>query len=260
VKHGTASLKQKMQSGQPVVGLFCCTYSPQISEALGEMGLDFLLFDNEHTPNNAVNLHAQLCALKGSGTEAVLRLPMIDEFTIKSALDLGVRLLMIPNVKTVEDVQRIVRYAYYPPIGQRGIAGSVRASRYGQNRQYLHEANEQASLIIQIESQEGAANLEAMLQQFPQVDAVFLGPHDLAADMGLIGQPTHERVVALCLEAIQTATRLGKAAGILCTPQDMPTFQAAGARIFVLGSDMGVLVNAASQLVQRFEELTSSKA
>ncbi|WP_043003751.1 HpcH/HpaI aldolase family protein [Comamonas testosteroni] len=253
------SLKQKLQSGRQVAGLFCCTYSPQISEALGEIGLDFLLFDNEHTPNNAVNLHAQLCALKGCGTEAVLRLPMVDEFTIKLALDLGVRSLMLPNVKTPEEVQRMVRFAYYPPQGQRGIAGSVRAARYGRDLHYLQEANQQTSLIIQIESLQGVENLEAILQSSSHVDAVFLGPHDLAADIGLLGQPRHERVVALCVQAIRTATRLGKASGILCAPQDMAVFQEAGARMFVLGSDMGVLLNSAAQLLQRFEELANTR-
>ena len=255
----TTTFKQRLTSGEILAGMFCCTYSPQVSEILGNVGLDFLLFDNEHTPNNAVNLHAQLCALAGQPTVAVVRLPMIDEFIIKSALDIGVQCLMIPNVKTCADIERLVKYSFYPPLGKRGIAGSVRASTYGLNKDYLHQANDDISLIIQIESLEGIDNLAAMLNQFDAIDAVFIGPHDLAADMGLLGHPTHPKVVEQSMRAIDIANSLNKTSGILCGISDVAKYQAAGASVFVLGSDIGTLAQTTKSLTNEFKKSLNIK-
>ena len=255
----TNTLKQKLARREPVKGLFCCSYNPQAVEALGDMGWDFLLFDNEHTPNNGINLHHQLCALKGTCTQPVLRLPMIDEFVIKSALDLGVSALMLPNVKSAQDVERMVRYAFYPPVGQRGIGGTMRASRYGKDKTYLNEANQGLCLLIQIESAQAINELDAILAASENIDGIFLGPHDLAADMGLIGRPTHPKVVQRCVHAIEHAQKLGVPAGILCAPQDIPVFRAAGANIFVLGSDLGLMVQGASQCLRGFPQFLEQK-
>lgn len=253
------TLKQKLAQREPVKGLFCCSYSPQAVEALGDMGWDFLLFDNEHTPNQAINLHHQLCALKGTGTEPVLRLPMVDEFVIKSALDLGVKALMLPNVNTAQDVERLVRHAFYPPIGRRGIGGTMRATRYGKDKAYLSEANQDICLLVQIESVQAVQGLDAILDASDRIDGIFLGPHDLAADMGLIGQPTHPQVVQRCVQAIERAQARGVPAGILCAPHDIPVFRAAGASVFVLGSDLGLMVQGASQCLSGFQQFLEQK-
>lgn len=253
------TLRQKLAQGEVVKGLFCCSYSPQAVEALGDMSWDFLLFDNEHTPNNAINLHHQLCALKGTGTEPVLRLPMIDEFVIKSALDLGVSALMLPNVNSAQDVQRLVRHAFYPPIGRRGIGGTMRATRYGKDKAYLHEANQALCLLVQIESVQAVEGLDAILDASEHIAGVFVGPHDLAADMGLIGQPTHPQVVQRCVQAIERARSRGVPAGILCAPSDIPVFRAAGASVFVLGSDLGLMVQGASQCLNGFPQFLDKK-
>ena len=252
------TFKQKLRSGEVLAGMFCCSYSPQVSELLGQVGLDFVLFDNEHTPNHAVNLHSQLCTLAGQPTAAVVRLPLIDEFIIKSALDLGVQSLMLPNVKTNADIERLVQYSFYPPLGKRGIAGSVRAAGYGLNKDYLHQANEGVALIIQIESLEGIDNLTSMLEQSDRIDAIFLGPHDLAADMGLLGQPNHPQVVEQSMRAIGLAQRAGKASGILCAASDVAMYRAAGASMFVLGSDIGTLAQATRSLTNEFKKSVSN--
>lgn len=254
-----STFKQKLRAGELLAGMFCCTYSPQVAEILGNVGLDFVLFDNEHTPNTAVNLHAQLCALAGQPTTAVVRLPMIDEFIIKSALDLGVQSLMIPNVKTLADIERLVQCSFYPPLGKRGIAGSVRAANYGLNKEYLHQANDGISLIIQIESLEGIDNLCAMLEKYDVIDAIFVGPHDLAADMGLLGQPNHAQVVEQCLRAIKISKSLGKTSGILCAPSDVAMYQASGASVFVLGSDIGTLAQTIKSLTNEFKKSAGNK-
>lgn len=253
------TLRQKLAQGEVVKGLFCCSYSPQAVEALGDMGWDFLLFDNEHTPNNAINLHHQLCALKGTGTEPMLRLPVIDEFVIKSALDLGVSALMLPNVNSAQDVQRLVRHAFYPPIGRRGIGGTMRATRYGKDKAYLSEANQDICLLVQIESVQAVEGLDAILNASDRIDGVFVGPHDLAADMGLLGQPTHPQVVQRCVQAIERAHSRGVPAGILCAPSDIPVFRAAGASVFVLGSDLGLMVQGASQCLNGFPQFLEKK-
>ncbi len=255
----SVAFKQKLHSGHVLAGMFCCSYSPQVSEVLGHTGLDFVLFDLEHTPNSTINLHAQLCALAGGSTQAVVRLPMIDEFTIKSALDLGVTSLMLPNVKTRAEIAHLIQYSFYPPLGKRGIAGSVRASTYGLNKDYLHQANDGIALIIQLESLQGIDNLEQMLHESNAIDAVFVGPHDLAADMGLLGQPSHPQVVEQSLRAIRMAKRLGKASGILCAPSDVAIYRDAGANVFVLGSDIGTLAQTTRSLANALKNFANNE-
>lgn len=244
------SFKRSLLRGESLCGLFCCSYSQQVVEALAGSGFDFLLFDNEHTPNALPQLHTQLCALASGDTAPIVRLASLDPVAIKLLLDLGVAGLMVPNVQTVQEAELAVRMTRYPPHGLRGVAGTVRATSYGRDSDYLSRAHESISLIVQLESSLAMAHAEH-IAAIPGVDAVFIGPNDLAADMGLLGQPTHPEVRAAVADGLKRIQRTGKAAGVLCSEADASFYREAGASMLALGSDLGLLVKAADGLALR---------
>lgn len=242
--------KRALQKGDPMAGLFCCSYSVQVVEALAGSAFDFLIFDGEHTPNALPQLHAQLCALGAGPTAAVVRIPGADPALIKLLLDLGVAALMLPNVHSAQDAAQAVRMMRYPPNGTRGLAGTVRATDYGRHVGYFGEAAGAISLIVQVESLAGVDSID-QIAAVEGVDAVFIGPHDLAADMGHIGQSRHADVTATVLKCLARIREAGKAAGVLCSDADAETYQKAGACVLALGSDLGLLVNSADALALR---------
>lgn len=247
---GRASFKERLRASEPVYGLFSCSYSVQVAEALTASGTDFLLFDGEHTPNSWPHLHVQLCAIARSPVASLVRLPGMDAAAVKMLLDMGVDGLMLPNVQTASEATQLVAMTRYPPHGTRGVAGTVRATNYGRDRGYLTRATEAFSLIVQLESVSGV-HAARTIASVDGIDAVFLGPNDLAADMGLLGQPDHVDVRASVIAAIQEVRAAGKAVGILCAEPDIARYREAGASVFALGSDLGLLVRAADGLMQR---------
>lgn len=244
------AFRQRLRALEPMFGLFCCTYSTQIAEALGSSGFDYLLFDGEHTPNSWPHLHAQLCALDRGATASMVRVPGMDAATIKLLLDLGVGGLMVPNVQSAAQAAQVVAMTRYPPHGTRGVAGTVRATDYGRRRGDLARATEAFSLLVQIESVAGIRAARS-IASVDGIDAVFFGPNDLAADMGHLGQPGHPDVTQAVIDAMREVRSAGKAAGILCGEGDVPRFAQAGATVFALGSDLGLMVQAADALMHR---------
>lgn len=245
------SFKRRLLGFEPVFGLFCCSYSTQVVEALAGSGFDYLLFDGEHTPNSWPHLHAQLCALGGSATTSLVRVPGLDAAVIKLLLDMGVGGIMVPNVQSAQEAARAVAMTRYPPHGIRGVAGTVRATNYGRDRGYLSRALDTFSLVVQVESAAGVRDAHGIAAT-EGIDAVFIGPNDLAADMGFPGQPGHPEVGSAVLDAIRRVRDAGKAAGVLCAEDDVPRFRQAGATVFALGSDLGLLVKSADAMAQRW--------
>lgn len=248
----TASVfKRRLLAREPVLGIFCCSYSTQIVEALAGSGFDYLLFDGEHTPNSWPQLHAQLCALERSNTVSLVRIPGLDAAVVKLLLDMGVGGIMVPNVQSALQARQAVAMTRYPPEGVRGVAGTVRATDYGRNRAYLHQAPDAFSVILQVESAAGV-NEAQRIAETPGVDAVFVGPNDLAADMGFLGQADHPQVMEATRHAIRQVHDAGKVAGVLCQESAVPFYRQAGATVFALGSDLGLLVKEADTLAKRF--------
>ncbi len=244
-------IRRLILSGHPQFGLFCCSHSVQTVEALAPSGFDFLVFDLEHTPNDFPSLHAQLAVLGTSQTAAVVRVPELSQPFIKMCLDLGAHAIMVPNVGTVEQARLAVSYTRYPPQGVRGVAGSVRALRYGRDRSYFATANDNACVLAQIESREGLRNLEDICA-VDGIDLLFFGPSDLAADSGLLGQPSHPDVVAAVEDGIRRVRALGKHAGVLAGEPDLARYLAAGVTVAAIGSDLGLMVRAADQAAAKY--------
>ncbi|MEG0150129.1 MAG: aldolase/citrate lyase family protein [Comamonas sp.] len=257
------TFKRAIAQGQPQIGLWLGLGSPYTAEICAGAGFDWLLIDGEHGPNDTLTLLSQLQAVATHpASHPIARIPMghgeIGEMLIKQYLDLGVQTLLVPMVDNGEQAARIVRASRYPQDdgkgGIRGMAGA-RASAWGRRADYYHEANAQVCMLLQVESVQGLKNLDAIAAT-EGVDGVFIGPADLSAAMGHVGDPGHPEVQAAIADAIARIRRAGKAAGIL-TPNEAlaRNYLALGCSFVAVGLDTGLLVRATSALAAQFKDV-----
>jgi 4-hydroxy-2-oxoheptanedioate aldolase len=252
------SFKQKLSAGTPQIGLWVALANPYSAEICAGAGFDWLLLDGEHAPNDIRSLLAQLQAVAPYPVSPVVR-PVIGEtHVVKQLLDIGATSLLVPMVDSAEQAAELVRATRYPPHGIRGVgSGLARAARWGRVPRYLHEANDQICLLVQVESKKGIDNLAA-IAAVPGVDGVFIGPSDLAADFGHIGQTTHPEVARAIDAAIVTIRKAGKAPGILAT--DVAVAQGylkAGCTFVATATDVSLLARGAEQVVKTFATVKS---
>ncbi|MHA3904892.1 HpcH/HpaI aldolase family protein [Castellaniella sp. WN] len=239
--------------GTPRIGLFLGLGDPGVAELLGGTGFDWLLIDGEHGPNDLRTVLAQLWALQGGEADVLVRVVDHDPARIKQMLDIGVQSLLVPMVDSAEQARDLVRATRYPPAGIRGVGTAMaRAARWNGVPDYLGQADGEICLIVQAESRAGLEALDDILA-VDGVDAVFIGPSDLAASMGRLGSPDHPEVRAAVLGAIGKIARSGKAAGVFATRLDAArVYVQAGARFVALGTDTLLLRQSAAGLAQAF--------
>lgn len=247
------TLKHRLAAGEVTHGLWLGMADPYAAEIAACAGFDWLLIDGEHAPNDIRSLSAQLAVIQGSGSAPVIRLPDDDPAKIKQALDIGAQSLLIPMVETAEQARRILSATRYPPQGFRGVGSALaRASRFGAIGDYLATANDQILLMVQVESARGLDALDEILT-VDGVDGVFIGPSDLAADMGHLGQPAHPQVLAAVTDALTRIRASGRCAGVLSTdPVYIDTCAQAGANFIGVGIDVTLFAAAMRGLAGRY--------
>lgn len=209
----------RLRSGEQQIGLFATMADPAFLELLGGSGLDWVLIDTEHSPIGVGDVVDRLRALHGSGVEPVVRPVWSDHAVIKRLLDAGARTLLIPSVGSAEEAARAVSYTRYPPDGVRGVSGTSRAARYGQDGGYLRRAADDLCVVAQVETVSGLDDLEAIATT-PGIDAVFIGPSDLAASLGHLGESGHPQVQAAVDDAFARLAALGVRTGYLAMRPD----------------------------------------
>ena len=249
--------KAAIAANQAQIGLWVSLGSPYSAEICAGAGFDWLLIDGEHGPNDTLTLLSQLQAMAPYASHPIARVPMghgeVGEMLIKQYLDIGVQTLLVPMVDTAEQAAHLVQAMRYPPEGIRGMGSALaRSSRWQAFPNYLHEANAQTCLLVQAETVEAMKNLDAIANT-PGVDGVFIGPADLSASMGHVGNPRHPEVQAMIADAIARIRKAGKAAGILSTNKEQgDKWLAAGAQFVAIGADTMLLHAAAKQLVASY--------
>lgn len=246
-------LKQRLAAGEVTHGIWLGLADPYAAEIAATAGFDWLLIDGEHAPNDIRSLSAQVAAVAGSGSTPVVRLPDDDPAKIKQALDIGAQSLLIPMIETGGQALRAARACRYPPQGFRGVGSALaRASRFGAIPDYLATANAQICLILQVETRAGLDALDAITGT-EGVDAVFIGPSDLAADMGHLGNPGHPAVQAAVLDALARIRAGGKAAGVLTTDAAfVEACKERGANFVGVGIDVTLFAGTLRALAQRY--------
>jgi len=245
--------KHAICTGQKQIGLWSHLCSPISIEILADCGYDWLLLDMEHSPNDLTEILAQLQAMKGAPATAVVRPPWNDMVTFKRLLDIGVQNLLVPYIQTAEEARSAVSYTRYPPHGVRGYAGAPRASNYGRVKDYARLNANELCLLLQVETLQGLENLEA-IAKVDGVDGVFIGPGDLSAALGHLGNPKHPDVLKVIDDAIARIKACGKAPGILTGDEALAKHYVAQGCLFVaVGADQNVLRDSATALAQRFK-------
>ena len=238
---------------RPLIGLWACAGSPVTAEIVAGSGCDWVLLDAEHSPNGLESVLAQLHAMSAYPVAPLVRPPYGDPVLIKQFLDLGAQNLLIPMVDSAEQAEEVVRAVRYPTNGIRGVGSALaRSARWNRVDGYLGRADETISLTVQIESAAAVADVERIVR-VDGVDAIFVGPSDLAASMGLIGQQGHPDVVAAVLRAIAAAKEAGIPAGVNAfVPADAERYLEAGAAFVAVGADVAILARQTEALVDRF--------
>lgn len=244
--------KRGLREPRTLLGLWVALSDPYAAELCAGVGYDWLLLDGEHAPNDLRSLLAQLQAVAAYRSHPIVRPPSHDPNLIKQLLDIGALTLLVPMVETAEQARDLVRATRYPPAGIRGVGSSLaRASRFGQVPDYPARADTEICLLVQVETVRGLAELDAIAAT-EGVDGVFIGPSDLAASMGHLGNPGHETVQAAIDDAIARIVASGKAAGILAGDERFARrVIAAGCRFVAIGSDVTVLMRGARALLRQ---------
>ena len=206
--------------GAPPIGTWLMSAAPSTAEALGYAGFDFLVVDMEHVPIEFSDLAGILRAIGCTPAQAVVRLAWNDQILVKRALDAGAQTLMVPFVQSAEEARTAAAFTRYPPAGIRGVAAIHRGSRFGSIPDYLKRANDEICVIAQLETPAAVGALGA-IAAVPGVDAVFVGPGDLSASMGHIGEVAHSEVQALIEQAAAAAGAAGTPIGIVGPNPDM---------------------------------------
>lgn len=252
--------KRALAAGDTQIGLFLGLADGYSAEVVATAGFDWLLIDGEHGPNDLRSIIRQLQALAPYPVRPVVRTVDHDAARIKQLLDGGAQTLMVPMVESAEQAKSLVRAMRYPPNGIRGVGTAMaRAARWNGVEGYFAQADNEMCLIVQIESRAGLAELDAILQ-VEGVDAVFIGPSDLAASMGHLGNPGHPEVKAAVEGAIAKIAAAGKAAGVFSAdPAVSAAYQKIGARFLLVGVDALLLRNAAVALAAKFKDANAGK-
>ncbi|WP_182977070.1 HpcH/HpaI aldolase family protein [Arthrobacter cheniae] len=240
-------------SDRPLAGMWACSGSPLVAEICAGSGLDWLLIDAEHSPNGLESILAQLQAVSGYPVQVLVRPPVNDTVIIKQYLDLGAQNLLIPMVSSVADAEAAVAATRYPPEGVRGVGSALaRAARWNRVSDYLADASSTISLTVQIESTAAVEAVDDILA-VDGVDAIFVGPSDLAASMGLLGQQEHPQVRAAVEHCLAAAERAGTPAGVNAfNPTTARHYLDAGARFVLVGADVALLARGSEALAADF--------
>jgi len=245
--------KRALRAARAQIGLWSSLSSNYTVEVIAGAGFDWILLDTEHSPSELENLLTQLQAAAPYATHPVVRVAWNDMVTIKRVLDVGAQSLLVPYVSSAAEAKNAVSYTRYPPGGVRGVGGTTRATRFGRIKDYAKRAHEEICLLVQVETEQALQSIEAICA-VDGVDGVFIGPADLHASLGHIGEIANPKVKPLIDDAIRRIRKCGRAPGIL-TPNeaDARHWLECGALFVAVGADVGILARGAEALAARFK-------
>ena len=246
------TFKRALAAGRPQIGLWSTLASHITAELAAGAGFDWMLLDMEHSPNDLESLVAQLQAVQPYPTHAVVRVPWNDTVLIKRVLDIGAQSILVPMVNTAEEARAAVAAVRYPPRGVRGVGGTTRATRWGRVKDYAKTCERELCVLLQVETEQALDQIEA-IAAVDGVDGIFIGPADLHASFGFVGERANPTVMAAIDDGIRRIRAAGKAPGILTSSEpDAKHWLALGAQFVAVGSDVGLLARSADALIARF--------
>lgn len=253
------AFRSRLAKGDKLIGCWITLASTTAAEIVAEAGFDWVLIDMEHAPNEIEGVMNQARATLRSDAEPVVRVPVLDPTIVKRLLDGGIRSLMFPNIRTVDEARLAVAATRFPPHGIRGIAVTTRGGGYGRLPDYLTTAANDICVILQLESRQ-ALEATAEIGAVEGVDALFIGPNDLAAEAGLIGQTGAPEIQRLMQGGLAQIQATGCAPGTLNFDhaQAMDLFRDGYGFIAVTG-DGSLLARHSSAVVASYRDALTSE-
>ncbi len=246
--------KARLKTRDVQIGCWMSLGEMITSEVMGTTGFDWLMLDGEHNPYDIKAMRNCLTALQGSPSSIGVRVPSGETWLIKQVLDCGAQTVLVPMVESAEQARQLVRDVRYPPNGVRGVGyTTTRAARFGEIADYGQTADDQVCLLVQVENRAGLAALDDILA-VDGIDGVFIGPADLAADLGHLGDLMHEEVQTAVSDALKRIAASDKAPGVLATSDVMiERMIEAGARFIAVGLDTILLRQSAMALSAKWK-------
>jgi 2-dehydro-3-deoxyglucarate aldolase/4-hydroxy-2-oxoheptanedioate aldolase len=246
--------KERLANKEKLIGSWLMSGSPVISEAMGCIGFDYLVLDMEHVAIDVPQALGIMQAIEATGTPVLTRLPWNDIVMIKKILDAGAQSIMLPFVQNPDEAKRAASYARYPPQGVRGVAGVHRASRWGNVRTYLKDANAEVMVSVQLETIGAVEKIED-IAAVDGIDGLFIGPADLAASLGMLGDMNNARVQELLERGAKFCNKIGKPIGIVAgTPEMAKRYADYGYDHVAVGVDVAMLVSRATEYLAAMRE------
>jgi 2-dehydro-3-deoxyglucarate aldolase/4-hydroxy-2-oxoheptanedioate aldolase len=255
------TLNEKFDTEADVVGAWLSIGHPTVAEVTAAQDFDFVLIDTEHTPlglETVENMSRGVEAAEGD-TETLVRVPSNDPVQIKRTLDIGVGGVMVPMVETADEAKQVVKSVRYPPSGIRGVA-SGRATEYGDDfKEYVESANGSIFTIVQIETQTGLENAEA-IAAVDGIDAVFVGPADLSANLGVFAEWENSQLTDAIETVIDACEETDVPVGTLTVnPDDIEMRVEQGFDYLIVGKDTSHLSSANQAIRERYERAVSKE-
>jgi 4-hydroxy-2-oxoheptanedioate aldolase len=247
------TFKHAIAEGRLQIGLWSSLCSGIAADIVSDSGFDWILLDTEHSPNEVPDLLRQLQVLSRGTASPIVRPAWNDTVLMKRVLDIGAQSVLVPYVQNAEEARRAVAAVRYPPAGMRGVAAASRASRYGRVDGYLQKAASEICLLVQVETRSALDRIEE-IAGVDGVDGVFIGPSDLSASFGHIGNPAHPEVQKALQDAVRRLKAAGKPAGILTGNEaEARRYIDWGYTFVAVGSDVGLLARGADALAKSFK-------
>lgn len=244
--------RRDLLAGKPLYGCWSSLASHISTEVIGVAGFDWILLDGEHAPNDISTFVPQMMALKNSVSAVIARPSWNNTVEIKRLLDAGFFNFLVPFIETADEAQKAVEATRYPPQGVRGVSVSTRSNGFGSVPEYFKQINDNICVMVQIESRKGVAAARD-IGAIEGVDSLFVGPSDLAAAYGHLGNPSHPEVQAAIAEVFAASKACGKPSGILAPVEaDARRYAQMGATFIGVGSDLGLLRGASQALRDKF--------
>lgn len=235
------AFKRNLSINNFQLGLWSSMASPVAAEILAFADADWILLDCEHSPNDLKDIVHLMRAVTGGKASPVVRPPWNDAIWMKRLLDVGVQSFLVPFVETAEECEAAIKAVRYPPHGVRGVSVAHRANQYGRIQDYMAKSHDEICVIVQIESQKSVDNLDRILG-VEGLDGIFVGPSDLAANLGHLGDPQHPDVQQAISDICSRARNKGVPAGILAGNADTALgYRETGFSFIAAGADIGLL-------------------
>ncbi len=248
------NLKARIQKGEALHGCWLNLGSALTAEIVGQSGFDWVLIDLEHGAGNEKDVLAQLQALEHTPAAAIIRVESSAGQRIQRVLDMGAEGIMCPRISTAEEAQKVAKSIHYPPLGNRGVAKMVRASRFAQNfDNYYKEASDTIIGILQIETKEVLHHLDEVAAM-EGIDVLFIGPADLTMELGIFGQFDHPLYIKAISDTVLAAQKANKAVGILFfNIEEYKKYHDLGIRFLACGSDSVFVADSARTLSKKLD-------